>query len=135
MPDVFVDTSFFIALVNKADPNHTKAKSIAAQFSDENWTGHLTVPILFEIGDGFSRLARREIGTKLIQQILESKNYLVHRVEEPLLKKAIEAYTAYNDKEWGLTDGYSFEFMKENGLRKALTFDHHFSQAGFETLE
>lgn len=44
------------------------------------------------------------------------------------------SYFIAKDKEWGLTDCYSFELMKENNLKEALTSDKHFEQYGYEIL-
>jgi len=38
------------------------------------------------------------------------------------------------DKDWSLTDCISFELMRRRRLTRALAFDHHFEQAGFEAL-
>jgi predicted nucleic acid-binding protein len=37
-------------------------------------------------------------------------------------------------KEWSLTDCISFVVMNERKIRRALAYDHHFEQAGFEPL-
>jgi predicted nucleic acid-binding protein len=38
------------------------------------------------------------------------------------------------DKEWSLTDCISFHVMRERGITRALAYDIHFEQAGFEAL-
>ena len=38
------------------------------------------------------------------------------------------------DKEWSLTDCISFAVMSERKILRALAYDHHFEQAGFEAL-
>jgi len=43
-------------------------------------------------------------------------------------------YKTHQDKEWGLIDWISFVVMQEADIRKALTFDQHFVQAGFRAL-
>jgi len=40
----------------------------------------------------------------------------------------------FADKEWGITDCYSFAVMRSLGVNAALTADHHFEQAGFDAL-
>lgn len=51
-----------------------------------------------------------------------------------LFKKALDFYKSYKDKDWGIVDCLSFVVMKEVGIEQVLTFDKHFSQAGFQSL-
>jgi predicted nucleic acid-binding protein len=54
---------------------------------------------------------------------------------EPTMgEAAVEMYGARADKEWGVIDCLSFVVMKQRALEAALTFDHHFEQAGFTAL-
>jgi len=39
------------------------------------------------------------------------------------------------DKHWSLTDCISFVVMQQRGLQRALAYDHHFEQAGFEAFD
>jgi uncharacterized protein len=43
-------------------------------------------------------------------------------------------YARRMDKSWSLTDGISFVVMRREGLTEARSADHHFKQAGFQTL-
>jgi predicted nucleic acid-binding protein len=51
-----------------------------------------------------------------------------------LVSEAVEIYGKRPDQEWGVTDCLSFVVMQHRGLVAALTFDHHFVQAGFTAL-
>ena len=50
------------------------------------------------------------------------------------VEKARRWFFDWRDKHFSLTDCTSFVVMRELGLRRALTTDRHFSQAGFEAL-
>ncbi len=134
MRHVFIDTSYFIALVNVRDLYHHLAIEWADRLIKERTYCHTTIPVLFEIGDGFSRSGRREIGINLIENIVNSNNYILHSFNDTIYHRAQTLYTSRHDKEWGLTDCYSFELMKERKMTKALTADKHFEQFGFEIL-
>jgi predicted nucleic acid-binding protein len=134
MREVFLDTSYFIALVNRQDAYHALAKTWAARLTAQRIRCHTSLPALFELADGFARLGRREIGISLLEQISNAANYLVHVFRTTTYDNARQLYLSRRDKEWGLTDCYAFELMKELGLTHALTADKHFEQFGYEIL-
>jgi len=55
-------------------------------------------------------------------------------IEENLIESAVDLYRTREDKHWSLTDCLSFVVMTQRQIGEALTFDHHFQQAGFRTL-
>ncbi len=134
MTQVLTDTSYFVALYNHKDEFHKKVTEWAEIIETEGITCHITIPILFEVGDGFARLNRRERGMDLIQNILHGSNFIVHAFSKALCEKALDIYVRSRDKEWGLTDCYSFQLMTEQRLADALTSDPHFRQYGFNLL-
>ncbi|MDZ7292626.1 MAG: PIN domain-containing protein [candidate division KSB1 bacterium] len=134
MTKIFVDTSYFIALYNRKDEFHELALDWARRITAERITCHITIPILFELGDGFSRLNRRETGIDLIQNISRASNYVLHPFRQSTFASALTIYMKHHDKEWGLTDCYSFQIMTEHELTDVLTADPHFKQYGFTVL-
>ena len=53
---------------------------------------------------------------------------------ENLYAQALELYRQRPDKEWGLTDCFSFIVMQARRIAEALTTDEHFQQSGFQAL-
>lgn len=131
---IFLDTSYLIALINRQDEHHDMAKAWAERLLAEQICSHLSVPIMFEIADGFARLGRREIGISLLEQMSRAENYIVHPFRAATYRNAFALYLSRRDKEWSLTDCYSFELMKELELVDALTADRHFEQFGYHIL-
>jgi len=68
------------------------------------------------------------------QAILESKNLRLVRVELPAFEAAWKLFVRRSDKRWSFTDCTSFVLMENLGIRKAVTFDANFRQAGFATF-
>ena len=134
MRHIFLDTSYLIALINRQDEHHDMAKAWAERLLAEQICSHLSVPIMFEIADGFARLGRREIGISLLEQISRAENYIVHPFRAATYRNAFALYLSRRDKEWSLTDCYSFELMKELELVDVLTADRHFEQFGYHIL-
>lgn len=66
--------------------------------------------------------------------ILDAAAYEFIAASPAHLADGLRLYRGRSDKEWSLTDCVSFNIMRERGLTSALTYDHHFEQAGFEAL-
>lgn len=78
MENIFGDTGYFIALVNKQDHHHQLAKEWADKITAQKINCHLSIPAIFEIADGFSRIGRRELGIDLLEKISNSVYFIVH---------------------------------------------------------
>lgn len=128
---VFVDTLFVVALINRRDQYHARALELAENF--ENFYSITTDAILLEIGNALSGSYKRE-SAELIDHFLASDDVEVVRLNPDLFEKALTLYKRHQDKSWGLVDCVSFVVMQENQVTDALTFDHHFVQAGFRAL-
>jgi predicted nucleic acid-binding protein len=131
---VFLDTSFVLALENKDDPHHERAKALDRELLQENAVLLLHWGILFEIADGYARISRRARGLQLLGKFEAEQGYQVFPLTSPLLQDAMNLYRSRPDKDWGLTDCVSFVLMKQEGITEALTADIHFQQAGFMAL-
>lgn len=134
MENFFGDTGYFIALVNTKDRYHLQAKEWANRITEQKINCHLSIPVVFEIADGFSRIGRRELGIDLLEKISKSINFIVHSFSDTTYNNAKKLYNTRKDKEWSLTDCYSFELMKELSISRALSADQHFEQFGYEIL-
>jgi uncharacterized protein len=131
LADVFVDTSFVVALVNKNDQNHRLALDLSIQYSGKALV--TTDAILLEIGNALSRNFKIE-SVQIIEEFLTSDDVQVIHLAPPLFRKAFYLYKSHSDKSWGLIDCVSFVVMRETGITEALSADKHFVQAGFNIL-
>jgi len=68
-PTVFLDTSFVIALENKDDPFHERAKKLDRRLLKTKTRYVLHRGILLVIGDGYARKDRRAKGVELLTGI------------------------------------------------------------------
>jgi predicted nucleic acid-binding protein len=90
--------------------------------------------ILTEIADGLSSARSRAVAVRLIELIRSDSNTTLVRADAALFDRGLTLYASRPDKDWSLTDCVSFTVMNDQGLTDALTFDHHFEQAGFRVL-
>ena len=82
---VLLDTSFLIALENRSDPHHQRAKDLDRELIAQNAMLVLHGGILMEIGDGYARLGRRGKANDLFQRLLNEDRYRIEPFTQRLL--------------------------------------------------
>ena len=131
---VFVDTSAWVALINEADTDHVKAKTIRDKLLRSKKRFLITKYIIVEIANSLCKTRWRAHAVKLIKAIHDTESIEVIEVDKELFEEAWTMYSGRIDKEWSLTDCVSFVVMERYGIKEAFTNDHHFEQAGFDVL-
>jgi predicted nucleic acid-binding protein len=134
MTEVFLDTSYAVALVAPKDPHHLQAVKLAADFERQGTRLVTTRAITLEIGNALSRVRYRALGVELLKFLETDPRVEIIPLSEDLYRKGLELFRRRADKEWGLVDCTSFVVMQERGLLESLTTDEHFEQAGFRAL-
>ena len=85
----------------------------------------------------FSKAIWRPIAHRIIEALQQSVTMdaatIVH-IDPELWQRGWQLFTERPDKDWGLTDCFSFIVMKDYGVKQAFTADRHFEQAGFVRL-
>jgi uncharacterized protein len=92
-----------------------------------------TDAVLLEVGNALAKRFRTQ-GTEIIHYFLNSSDATVVHLNPLLFKRGLDLYESHDDKTWGLVDCVSFVVMREMEIEDALTFDRHFTQAGFRRL-
>ncbi len=131
MSETFVDTSFFVALLNRRDRHYVSARRFAAEHTGDLVT---TAWVLSEVGNYFSRSVNRSLFLEMIDLIRLSRRIIVVPADEGSFDAGLDLFAARPDKNWSLVDCISFTVMSERGIVEALTADHHVEQAGFRVL-
>lgn len=134
MTEVFLDTSFAIALSSVTDQNHARAVELANQIESNSTHLVTTQAILLEIGNALSRQRYRASAIELLESLETDSNIEVVLLTSDLYRFAFNLFKKREDKEWGLVDCISFIVMQDRGITDALTADTHFQQAGFRAL-
>jgi uncharacterized protein len=128
---IFVDTSYLVAIILPSDGLHRRAME---------WTNVVDEPllvtefVLLETVNSLSRPQDRAPVHAALDQIAADTEWKVIPSSPHWFHLGLARHRQRSDKEWSLTDCISFCVMDEHGIRRALTHDHHFEQAGFEAL-
>jgi predicted nucleic acid-binding protein len=131
MRKIFVDTSYWIAVLNPTDSLHEFANNLTLTlFPSKLVTSELILNELLNHYSG-SGSRFREITSNLTCQIQEDENMEVIPITSQLFASAFQLYAQRQDKAWSHTD---CSIMEELGITEALTYDKHFEQAGFAAL-
>ena len=131
MSQVFADTFYFIALLNRKDADHSKALAFAQSGTLKILT---TAWILTELADAMVDVTRRHQFHPLFVALESDATVEIVPPHEDLWRRGIELYASRPDNKWSLTDCISFLVMQDRQLTDAPTGDHHFEQAGFRAL-
>jgi uncharacterized protein len=91
-----------------------------------------TRPVLTEVANGLAAPQFRNRVAALLLRLENDPKVRIVGNSDALYTRGLTLYAQRPDKEWSLTDCMSFVVMREEGIREALTRDHHFTQAGFE---
>ena len=125
---VFLDSSFWIALRDPREPLHSRARQVAARLLQQRTRLVFTSFVLAETHAYFSR------SPAMRSQILDDaqQNPALHW--EPVSHSDETAAAAllrrHRDKEYSLCDAISFVVMRRLGVSRAAAFDGQFRQIG-----
>ena len=133
MNSYFADTFFFAALLNPKDSAHLWARAELMQLLERRSRVVTTSFVLIELGSSMASIKTRSIFTELLET-LPTWKVTVIPCSQRLLNRGLALFATRPDKEWSVVDCISFVVMKDKKIKKALTGDHHFDQAGFHCM-
>jgi predicted nucleic acid-binding protein len=128
----FLDTVGLLAVWDRKDSWHELADNAYRELEAERVLLYTSSLVLLECANAAARRPYRDRVTELRRR-LQAKGLLL----EPTAAETEEAWFAYgrgNVGGPGVVDLISFQLMRRVGIRRALTNDRHFREAGFEIL-
>jgi uncharacterized protein len=128
---ILADTGYFIALLNPRDDLRSRARNWAAS-SPEMLI--VTEYGLWETVNSCSKGVNRTKLHRLVGEVRSAIGYVFIPASAELFDAGLMLHGQRPDKTWSLTDCISFVVMQRRGITRALAYDHHFEQAGFEAL-
>ncbi|MGB9847050.1 MAG: type II toxin-antitoxin system VapC family toxin, partial [Desulfotomaculales bacterium] len=133
MKTIFLDTAGWLALGNKSDKWHCRAVQIYQQVARERLPRLTTDAVIIEVCNALRKPPLRPLALVLADNIYKAERLgyleIVH-VNPDLFREGLTLFRERKDKDWSLTDCISFVIMKQRGITRAFTTDHHFEQAG-----
>lgn len=126
---IFVDTSFFVALLDPDDANHSRAVAAFEPFKGRRLKDEFltTNNVVLET----ITVTRYEVGHALAvragEQLFAEKLARIHRTTHEEEQAALAYLRKYDDKEYSAVDCLSFVVMDRLGIREALAFDSDFA--------
>ena len=131
MDEVFLDASFWVALVFPADQDHERARALwepilgtDRRTVTTDWTLYEALTVL-----NGRRTRRHDLALQLLNLARRSTHIVAASESEA---RTLEVFTNHSDKRWSVVDCANFVCINERRSRWALAFDRDFAQAQSE---
>jgi uncharacterized protein len=132
---IYIDTGAFIARYMQNDQSHQAAVKIWESISNQNKRCFTSNFVLDETLTLLARRAGYGFASERAHNIYSSEQLTILRPHEEDELEALELFQKYADQKVSFTDCISFVLMRKSRLHTVFSFDKHFSQNGFETLQ
>lgn len=130
---VFLDASFWIALRDRREPWHQRARETTERLFAQRTQFVFTSLVFAEVHAHFTRSPR--IGLQVVNDAQQNRALKWHPISPSEEAEALELLRQYSDKQYSFCDAVSFVVMRHLRLERAASFDKHFHQFGeFEVL-
>ncbi len=134
MTHLFLDSSYIIALEDEGDYHHLEARS-HLQSLRKSLPQYVTTSFVFdEVVTFFNSKRFHQKAIEIGSNLLASPSVEFIFIDENIFYEAWKYLKIHRDKTYSMTDCISFIVMKKFEITTALTFDKHFSQAGFNII-
>ena len=130
---IFIDTSFFIALLDDREARHEIARR---QFDELGGERILTTNLVR--GETWTWLRYKRWHTRAVEFLDsiggEGRRIEVARVSEELEDEALDWLRQHDERKYSFVDATSFAYMRARRITDVLAFDGDFAAAGFNEL-
>lgn len=140
MIEVFLDTAYFVALLDPHDDLHAQAVEVRPVLEAcQLVTSELILgELLTYFGDWGRNIEEkayfRKLSERVSRALLEDPQVIVEPQTHELFDSALSFYAARPDKGYSYVDCSSMVIMRRRGIVEVATADHHFTQEGFQIL-
>lgn len=125
---VFVDTGIFVAIRNRSDRNHLRAKelmkrALLAEFGIVHTSDYVTDEA---ITTALARTRNHQIAVNTGRYILDSPRIEKHALTREDFALAWDKFQSIKDRFLSFTDCTSLAFMERRGIEQIMSFDSSF---------
>ncbi len=122
---VFVDSNFWIGLLNKDDKHSIRAFELATQLQRLDETIYVTSGVVHEVVNHLFKIKGKEIGITALTFFLSANNLEIIFLSQDLWKNETQLFIEH---EINLTDAQILAAMQEKNELVVYSFDKHFGQ-------
>jgi hypothetical protein len=125
---VFIDTSIFVAVRNKRDRNHQRARELMKRaLTAEFGVIHTSDYVIDEAATtALARTRNHQIAVNTGRYILDSERIEKLAVSPEDFKLAWSKFQTIKDRLLSFTDCTSLALMERRGIERIMSFDSHF---------
>ena len=132
---LFLDTAGWFAALSPPEQGHAVARTAYADAAQRGILLVTTPLVAAEMHTLIVRWRGPRPGARFLETVFESGSHMVATLDDALIEAALSRWIRrFEDKPLSLADAVSFEVMRRERIPRALTFDRHFREAGFEIL-
>ena len=133
MKQIFADTFYWVALINKKDNWHQRVIEVTSTLKNVEIV--TTDEVLIEVLNFLSAIVPlRRRSVKFVDDIMQNPHIKVIPQNRESFLEGFNLYRRRLDKEYSLTDCISMTVMQRLKINEVLTHDNHFKQEGFIIL-
>ncbi len=133
MKQIFADTFYWVALINKKDNWHQGVIELTSTLKNVEIV--TTDEVLIEVLNFLSAMVTlRGRTVQFVDDIMQNPYIKVIPQNRESFLQGLNLYRRRLDKEYSLTDCISMTVMQSLKINEVLTHDHHFKQEGFIIL-
>jgi len=129
---IFIDTGAFLARYVSEDRLHALAVAGWDKISRERAAAFTSNLVLSETFTLLARRAGYAFAAERARHILDSGALTVLRPGERQDREALVLFEKFADQGVSFTDCASFALMRHHRIKRAFSFDRHFTLAGFD---
>ena len=134
---LFIDSAFYIAVLNPRDRFHDVATAMRLEFAQRtDLTFVTTEAVLIEVLTRLSKAGPhvRASAADFVERLWDDPRLTILPQESELFFAGLELYRRRLDKNYSMTDCMSMVICRGRGITDVLTADHDFEQEGFAVL-